>query len=256
LAPSLSTLGDTIGTRFIDVRRYNWHQVFLISVKIEFSRAYPQKSPTIHKMSSMDCILTEFEKKDVIVTIMILTLAMVFSTFALTLATLIMVTTFPKVSDQVTPAEAEVETEVQAEEEADEEVQGEEEAEAQLYRLALPSGKEMGLKKNRNHMGIGLVEPGNGQVFKVIPLLTGTFAGTIQLHPVGDYVKGKALDNYHQDNDRLCLHKYTRDNNRAQNWKKDGNKLISMVTGKRAIKENGDSIGFSEIGDDITFIPV
>jgi hypothetical protein len=29
-----------------------------------------------------------------------------------------------------------------------------------------------------------------------------------------------------------------------------------MVTGKRAIKENGDSIGFSENGDDITFIPV
>jgi hypothetical protein len=151
-------------------------------------------------------------------------------------------------------AQAEEAEEAQAEEADDTEAT---EPQEQLYRLALPSGKEMALKRKGNHMRIGLVDSGNGQVFKVIPLLTGTFAGTIQLHAVGgNDVKGKALDNYHQDNDRLCLYKYCRDNNRAQNWKKDGNKLISMVTGKRAIKENGDSIGFSENGDDITFIPV
>ena len=216
-------------------------------------------------MSYIEDILKQFEEKDMI-NLCVATFILSTATFAVSLATFVItIVSLSKVSQPsheiLVEAEEVKVQEVQEVQEVDESQEAVHtdttEPQEQLYRLALPSGKEMGVKRKGNHMGIGLVDSGNGQVFKVIPLLTGNFAGTIQLHAVGgNDVKGKALDNYHQDNDRLCLHKYTRDNNRAQNWKKDGNKLISMVTGKRAIKENGDSIGFSENGDDITFIPV
>jgi hypothetical protein len=149
-------------------------------------------------------------------------------------------------------AEAEEEEEAEAEEEEE----AEEEAEEEVYRIAVPSGNEMALKKKGPHISIGLVESGTGQIFRVIPLTTGTFAGTIKIQAVGGFADGKVLDNYKQKNDHLCLYKTSRDNNRAQNWKKDGNKLISMTTGKLQLKVNGDSIGFSNNGDDIIFIPV
>ena len=154
-------------------------------------------------------------------------------------------------------AEAEVQVQEEAEAEAEEEVQAEEDAEAQeeVYRIAVPSGNEMTLKKKGPHISIGLVESGTGQIFRVIPLTTGTFAGAIKIQAVGGFADGKVLDNYKQKNDHLCLYKTSRDNNRAQNWKKDGNKLISMTTGKLQLKVNGDSIGFSKNGDDIIFIP-
>ena len=146
--------------------------------------------------------------------------------------------------------EAEAEVQVQAEAEA--EVQAE--VQEEVYRIAVPSGNEMALKKKGPHISIGLVESGNGQVFRVIPLTTGTFAGAIKIQAVGGFADGKVLDNYKQKNDHLCLYKTSRNNNRAQNWKKDGNKLISMTTGKLQLKVNGDSIGFSNNGDDIIFI--
>lgn len=153
----------------------------------------------------------------------------------------------------------EAEAEVQVQEEAEAEVQAEEEVQAEVqeevYRIAVPSGNEMALKKKGPHISIGLVESGTGQIFRVIPLTTGTFAGAIKIQAVGGFADGKVLDNYKQKNDHLCLYKTSRDNNRAQNWKKDGNKLISMTTGKLQLKVNGDSIGFSKNGDDIIFIP-
>lgn len=148
-------------------------------------------------------------------------------------------------------AEAEVED---AEVEADD-AEVEAEAEEEVYRIAVPSGNEMALKKKGPHISIGLVESGTGQIFRVIPLTNGTFAGAIKIQAVGGFADGKVLDNYKQKNDHLCLYKTSRDNNRAQNWKKVGNKLISMTTGKLQLKVNGDSIGFSNNGDDIIFIP-
>jgi len=152
--------------------------------------------------------------------------------------------------DDVHEDEAEEAEEAEAEDEA-------EDAEVEEHvRLAVPSGHEMALKKKGAHISIGLVESGNGQVFRVIPLTSGTFAGAIKIQAVGGSADGKVLDNYKQKNDHLCFYKTSRDNNRAQNWKKDGNKLISMTTGKLQMKVNGEYIGFSHAGDDITFIPV
>lgn len=155
-----------------------------------------------------------------------------------------------EVEEEAEEAEATVEEEAQ-EAEADAQAETTEE----LYRITVPSGHEMALKKKGPHISIGLVESGNGQVFRVIPLTTGTFAGAIKIQAVGGFADGKVLDNYKQKNDHLCLYKTSRDNNRAQNWKKDGNKLISMTTGKLQLKVNEDSIGFSKNGDDIIFIP-
>lgn len=216
-------------------------------------------------MSSIEFALTQFDAKDVIISFMMATLIMAFSTFAMSVATFIMVVNFTTTSHSQVTAEKPVEDyteEVQDAEEVEAEVTEQvteqvTEVQEERVRLAVSSGHELGLKKKGAHKGIGLVESGNGQVFRVIHLTTGTFAGTIQLHAVGgDDVNGKALDNYHQDNDHLCLYKYCRDNNRAQNWKRNGNKLISMVTGKLSVKVNGEYIGFSQVGDDITFIPV
>ena len=155
-------------------------------------------------------------------------------------------------------AEAEAEdAEVEADDAEVEADDAEVEAEVQeeVYRIAVPSGNEMALKKKGPHISIGLVESGTGQIFRVIPLTNGTFAGAIKIQAVGGFADGKVLDNYKQKNDHLCLYKTSRDNNRAQNWKKVGNKLISMTTGKLQLKVNGDSIGFSNNGDDIIFIP-
>ena len=152
-------------------------------------------------------------------------------------------------------AEAEAEVQAEAQEEAEEGAEVQAEAQEEVYRIAVPSGNEMALKKKGPHISIGLVESGTGQIFRVIPLTTGTFAGAIKIQAVGGFADGKVLDNYKQKNDHLCLYKTSRDNNRAQNWKKDGNKLISMTTGKLQLKVNGDSIGFSKNGDDIIFIP-
>ena len=154
---------------------------------------------------------------------------------------------------EVEAEDAEVEAD-DAEVEADD-AEVEAEVQEEVYRIAVPSGNEMALKKKGPHISIGLVESGTGQIFRVIPLTNGTFAGAIKIQAVGGFADGKVLDNYKQKNDHLCLYKTSRDNNRAQNWKKVGNKLISMTTGKLQLKVNGDSIGFSNNGDDIIFIP-
>ena len=221
-------------------------------------------------MCSIDAILTHFEEKDVsallIVTSMMSAASVVISiaTFIVTIVNL--KGSHPQVeSVEVQNSEAaEVHLEEAHVEEAEdthsEDVESDDsqaiEPQEQLYRLSVPSGNEFAVKRKGPHMGIGLVEAGNGQMFRVITLTSGTFAGSIQVQAVGGVADGKVLDNYKQKNDRLCFYKNSRDNNHAQNWKRYGNKLISTVRGKLAVKVNGESIGFSENGDDITFIPV
>jgi hypothetical protein len=130
--------------------------------------------------------------------------------------------------------------------------------EASRFVFRLPSGKEMGVKVIYGKPWLVPVDAGNGQVFEEIPVTSGKRSGTFQYKAIGGFGDGKLLDNSGRKNEKLCLYSFmkTMPNNPSQHWEKNGNKLISLADGRLQIKENAESIGFLENGDEISFIPV